>query len=471
MNAATPPERARVGLVEDDPVMGGSLVQRLRLEGWDVAWWRTGREALAAMPSEAAGLDLVICDIRLPDISGERLFEQVARHPGMPPFLFVTGFAEIDQAVRLMRAGAVDFMTKPFAMEDFLNRIETHRRNARSGLGMKDYVLGRSPAIQHAEDLIHRYAAHDLPVLVTGETGSGKEVAARLLHQASSRAEQPFVAVNCAAIPADLLESEIFGHEKGAFTGAHRARRGLFREAHGGTIFLDEVGELSPQVQVMLLRVLQERTLRRVGGERSITVDVRVLAATHRDLAQRVREGLFREDLYYRLSGVALHVPPLRERTADLPAMIRTFLAEATTGSERRPPAVDAEVLRVLARYPWPGNVRQLRSEVARWTVFCDEVVTVADLSPELLGEAASPSSARSVVAAQPSQPALEPLAAVLERAERAAIEAAYQRLSGNLSRCAQTLGIGRNTLKRKLRAWGHLPTRAKAARSRRSAP
>ncbi len=351
------------------------------------------------------------------------------------------------------------------ALRAEVTRLRAERQSQRSP------IAAQSEAMRALLKRLPRVAASELPVLILGETGAGKELVARALHEASARAAGPFVAENCGALAESVLASELFGHEAAAFTGAHKAHRGLFEQAHGGTIFLDEVGELSPQVQVMLLRVLQERTLRRVGGERSIAVDVRVLAATHRDLAQRVRDGHFREDLYYRLSGVALHVPPLRERTADLPAMIRTFLAEAQSGSGRRPPSVDAEVLRVLARYPWPGNVRQLRSEVARWTVFCDDEVTVADLSPELLGEAWTPLPARPAVAAQPSQPALEPLAAVLERAERAAIEAAYQRLSGNLSRCAQTLGIGRNTLKRKLRAWGHLPARAKTARPRRSTP
>ena len=177
MSAAMPLERARAGLVEDDPVMGGSIVQRLELEGWDVTWWQTGREAVTGLGRVAGSLDLVICDIRLPDMSGEAVFEEMTRQPDTPPFLFVTGFAEIDQAVRLMRCGAVDFMTKPFAMDDFLKRIESGRRSNRSGIRLKDYVLGQSPAIQHAEDLIHRYAAHDLPVLITGETGSGKEVA------------------------------------------------------------------------------------------------------------------------------------------------------------------------------------------------------------------------------------------------------------------------------------------------------
>ncbi len=238
------PDRARIGLVEDDPVMGGSIVQRLELEGWQVTWWQSGREAIGAIPAAAHALDLVICDIRLPDVSGETVFNELARQPNTPPFLFVTGYGEVDQAVRLMRSGAVDFMTKPFEMDEFLKRIESGRRTTSSGVRLKGYYLGESPAIQHAEDLIHRYAGHDLPVLITGETGSGKEVAARLLHQISSRAAEPFVAVNCAAIPAELLESEIFGHEKGAFTGAQQRHLGYAERAGKGTLFLDEIGDM-----------------------------------------------------------------------------------------------------------------------------------------------------------------------------------------------------------------------------------
>ena len=236
------PDRARIGLVEDDPVMGGSIVQRLELEGWQVTWWQSGKEAIGAIPAAAHVLDLVICDIRLPDVSGETVFNELARQANAPPFMFVTGYGEVDQAVRLMRAGAVDFMTKPFEMDEFLKRIESGRRSTNSGARLKGYCLGESQLIQRTEDLLHRYAAHDLPVLFTGETGSGKEVAARLMHQISARAAEPFVAVNCAAIPSDLLESEIFGHEKGAFTGAQQRHLGYAERAGKGILFLDEIG-------------------------------------------------------------------------------------------------------------------------------------------------------------------------------------------------------------------------------------
>ncbi|HUG62436.1 MAG TPA: sigma 54-interacting transcriptional regulator, partial [Methylomirabilota bacterium] len=242
-----PRDAVRIGLVEDDDVMGGSIVQRIELEGGTISWWKSGRQAVEAVAATSGSFDIVICDIRLPDMTGETVFRELAGRHDTPPFVFVTGFGDIDQAVRLMRAGAADFMTKPFVMDDFLRRIETHRRRAIANA--PDYVLGTSRQIRDAEDLLRRYAGHDLPVFITGETGSGKEVAARLLHGLSQRASAPFMAVNCAAIPADLLESEIFGHEKGAFTGAQQRHLGDAERAGNGTLVLDEIGDMPPALQ------------------------------------------------------------------------------------------------------------------------------------------------------------------------------------------------------------------------------
>ncbi|RUY34604.1 sigma-54-dependent Fis family transcriptional regulator, partial [Mesorhizobium sp. M7A.F.Ca.US.001.04.1.1] len=294
------PDPARIGLVEDDPVMGGSIVQRLELEGWSVTWWQSGRDAISGIEGLSDTLDLVICDIRLPDISGEVVFSELANLPNSPPFLFVTGHGEIDQAVRLMRSGAVDFMTKPFAMDDFLRRIDAGRRTTHSQLRLKGYFLGESPAIRHAEDLLRRYAGHDLPVLITGETGSGKEVAARLLHEVSPRRAEPFIAVNCAAIPAELLESELFGHEKGAFTGAQQRHLGYAERAGKGTLFLDEIGDMPVPLQAKLLGLIENGSFNRVGGETPCTFRARVVSATHRDLEKRGGPSSFREDLYFR---------------------------------------------------------------------------------------------------------------------------------------------------------------------------
>lgn len=441
MSAAMPLERARAGLVEDDPVMGGSIVQRLELEGWDVTWWQTGREAVTGLGRVAGSLDLVICDIRLPDMSGEAVFEEMTRQPDTPPFLFVTGFAEIDQAVRLMRCGAVDFMTKPFAMDDFLKRIESGRRSNRSGIRLKDYVLGQSPAIQHAEDLIHRYAAHDLPVLITGETGSGKEVAARLLHQISARAEQPFVAVNCAAIPADLLESEIFGHEKGAFTGAHQRHLGYAERARGGTLFLDEIGDMPTTLQAKLLRLIENESFTRLGGETAVPFRARIVAATHRALEPGQKSG-FREDLYFRLAVLPVDIPPLRLRPEDIVWLLDRFLENATARSDARIRGFSALTEEAALAHPWPGNVRELRNRVDRAVALtASEWIMPGDLFPDRPGN-------------EP-RPGFLPLADVRDAAERRQIERALEQTDGQVIKAAELLGIGRSTLWEKMTRLG----------------
>jgi DNA-binding NtrC family response regulator len=312
-------------------------------------------------------------------------------------------------------------------------------------------LIAGSEPMRALLDRVVRVAPSDLPVLVLGETGSGKELVARAIHDGGPRAAGPFIAENCGAIADSVLASELFGHEAAAFTGATARHRGLFEQASGGTIFLDEIGELPPQVQAMLLRVLQERTVRRVGGEQAVKVDVRVIAATHRDLEQMVRAGTFREDLYYRLRGATLIVPPLRERIGDLPAMIDAFLREATIGGRARKLPVRPEAMRLLAAYAWPGNVRELRSEVHRWAVFCDHEVTPADLAPEIRGSAA----ARPARHAGAPAKVHETLEAAVRDAEQRAIAAALAAHGGNLSRTARQLGIERNTLKRKLAALG----------------
>jgi DNA-binding NtrC family response regulator len=318
-------------------------------------------------------------------------------------------------------------------------------------------LIAGSEAMRDLMARVVRVAQSDLPVLVLGETGSGKELVARAIHDGSQRAAGPLVAENCGALAESVLASELFGHEAHAFTGANARHRGLFEQAHGGTIFLDEVGELPSQVQAMLLRVLEEGVLRRVGGEKSIKVDVRVLAATHRDLVKMVRDGAFREDLYYRLRGATLLVPPLRERVSDIPAMVKTFLQEASVGRRARSLSVTPSAMRQLAAYAWPGNVRELRSEVHRWAVFCDQQVEVEDLAPEICRVddhlQTPPRKIGRGVTATPVTPTT--LDEVVRDAERQAIETVLRAHSGNLLQTAKTLGIERNTLKRKLHAFG----------------
>ena len=346
------------------------------------------------------------------------------------------------------------------------------------------HLVGDSPPMRELAQRIARVAPSDLPVLVCGETGTGKELVARALHDASARSSGPFMAENCGAFAESVLASELFGHEAGAFTGAQRRRRGLFELAHGGTLFLDEIAELSVQAQVTLLRVLQEGTLRRVGAEATTRVDVRVVAATHRDLAEMVRNGRFREDLYYRLRGIRLDLPPLRARIGDLEALVRHFLVEAG----RSQLTITRSAWRALRNHAWPGNVRELRAEVLRWTVLCDRTVDVDDLADEIRsGGAAQDVPAQvDVDAGQPGaasagtdEPArapapvldhadhdggadhaaggalIRPLAEVVAAAERRAIEAALTACGHNLSQTARMLDIDRNTLKRKLAQLG----------------
>ncbi|MEQ1572468.1 MAG: sigma 54-interacting transcriptional regulator [Myxococcota bacterium] len=321
------------------------------------------------------------------------------------------------------------------ALREEVVRLRAEAGASRTGL------VGDSPPMRELRARLARVAPTEVPVLVHGETGTGKELVARAVHAGSRRASSPFVACNAGSLDDGLSSSELFGHEAGAFTGAASRRRGLFELAHGGTLFLDEVGDLSPRVQVGLLRALQEGEIRRLGGESAVRVDVRVVAATHRDLRAAVRAGAFREDLYYRLCGATLTAPPLRDRPEDLPALVARFLDEAgRPGLPVRADAWDAAL-----RYRWPGNVRELRAEVVRWTVFADREVTRATLSPELAGAGAPSTGAIGVGT----------LAGAVEAAERAAVAAAWASTGGNVAATARVLDVDRNTVKRKLRAHG----------------
>jgi len=315
-------------------------------------------------------------------------------------------------------------------------------------------LVGHSESMRLLHSRIARVAATDVPILVLGETGTGKELVARAIHESSGRARGPFLAENCGVFTEGVLQSELFGHEAGAFTGAAGRRRGVFEQASGGTLLLDEVGELAPRVQASLLRVLQEGTLRRVGGEGKIQVDVRVVAATHRDLAAMVAAGSFREDLYYRLRGATIELPPLRDRPLDLEPLVETFLEEVRGRRGGRALTVTREALRALGAYAWPGNVRELRAEVLRWGVFCDDRVDFDDLAPEIRAPSRQ-APASPVAMADAPEDAPRSLEEVVRAAEVAAITAALQRHDGNLAQTARALSIDRNTLKRKLSLYG----------------
>ncbi|GAB4392135.1 MAG: sigma-54 dependent transcriptional regulator [Kiloniellaceae bacterium] len=431
----------RIGVVEDDPVMGESLQQRLVLEGCAVDWWTTGREAIAGLRRQDH--DLVICDIRLPDMDGGALFRETVREENAPPFFFITAHGEIDQAVALMRAGAGDYLTKPFAMDDFLARVRT-LLGRKERLDDAEATLGVSDAMRGVERLLRRVADLDSALLITGETGSGKEVCARFVHQASPAAQQPFMAVNCAAIPDDLLESELFGHEKGAFTGAQGRHLGYAERAKQGVLFLDEVGEMPLPLQTKLLRLLEERSFHRVGGERPLPFQARLVCATNQDLEAAVRRGSFREDLFFRINVIPVAVPPLRERQADIPVLLHRFVAEFSGLMNREVEGVSALAEEACMAHDWPGNVRELRNRVERAVALARGTwIMPGDLFPEVGrwqedagGEVAS-------------------LAEVRDAAERRQIQRALKATGGQVMRAAELLSVSRTTLWEKMRRLG----------------
>jgi two-component system, NtrC family, response regulator AtoC len=334
------------------------------------------------------------------------------------------------------------------AMRDELERLRAVTAAPKSAL------LGESAALVDLRSKVARIAASDTSVLILGETGTGKELAAREIHTRSARSKGPFIAENCSVFAEGVLSSELFGHEAGAFTGALKRRRGLFEQAHGGTLFLDEIGELSPRVQAALLRVLQEGTLRRVGAENSVEVDVRIVAATHRDLQSMVRRGEFREDLFYRLRGATIEMPPLRARPGDVELLVENFLSEQRGKKGARRLRVTREAMRILTQYAWPGNVRELRAEVLRWGIFCDEVVHVSDLAAEIR-HGPSPVSNGSPGQSKPPPENPPTLRECVEATEREALARTLAAEKNNLSRTAKVLDIDRNTLKRKMKALG----------------
>jgi DNA-binding NtrC family response regulator len=354
-------------LIEDDPIMGESISHRFELENFQCDWFKT---ALAAQPHIGkTDYAVIISDIRLPDMSGAELFFQMQDEGRtLPPTIFITGFGNISDAVELLKSGATDYITKPFDLDVLVEKVRAVCRQRLPATEDTPPVLGISSVMRSLEHTLCRVATRETTVLITGESGVGKEHAARFLHEcAFGDMEKPFIAVNCGAIPEGLMEAELFGYEKGAFTGALRMRRGVFEQANGGTLFLDEIGDMPPNMQVRLLRVIQERTVTRVGGETSIPLDLRLVCATHRDLKQMVAGGDFREDLYYRINVVHIHIPPLRERREDILWFARKFLNEYAPEKSDHYLLPSAE--QQLLQYDWPGNLRELHHSIERATV------------------------------------------------------------------------------------------------------
>jgi two-component system response regulator HydG len=450
-DAAPDAQRGNVLVVDDQRNMRATTAILLRQAGHSVEEAESGAAALQRIQQEA--FDVVLTDLRMPGLDGLEVLRAVREHAPDTQVIVMTAYGTVDSAVEAMRRGALDYVSKPFKEDELLLRIgrAVEQRRMRGNMHLfadefrrrygLEHIVGTSPAIRVVLDRVQRVAPTEATVLLTGESGTGKELVARALHASSRRSDGPFVPVNCAAITETLLESELFGHARGAFTGATKARRGLFEEAHGGTLFIDEVGETSPGFQAKLLRALQDGEIRRVGESAPVQVDVRVVAATNQDLRRAIAEKRFREDLFYRLAVVPLRIPPLRERRADVPLLAAHFLARAArSGAPRRTLAPDA-VAR-LVEHDWPGNVRELENVIAQAAALSPAAeIRAVDL--ELPGRAS------------PAGGGARTLAAAIEDAERAAIEAALARHGGDLPAVARELGVSGTTLWRKMKRLG----------------
>ncbi len=388
-------------IIEDNPDEALLLQAVLQEGGYHVEIAYDGVEGIEKL--ENSFFDVVITDLFMPKMDGLEVLEYVVENNPETICIIITGKGTIKKAVEAIKKGAYDFLTKPYRHDEITlvieKALETRRlRRENEYLRRKLWqewgygeIIGKSRAMRQVFSLIEKVADTDSTILILGESGTGKELVARAIHQASHRREGPFIPVNCGAIPEELLESELFGHEKGAFTGAIKTRVGRFELAHGGTIFLDEVSEMSPKLQVKLLRVLQERTFERVGGTRSIQVDIRVIAATNRDLEKEVREGRFREDLYYRLNVIPIKLPPLRERREDIPLLIEHFLKRFAKRKNREVMSISKEALECLMRHDWPGNVRELENVIERMVILSNgETLTLEDVPEYILGQAGS---------------------------------------------------------------------------------
>ncbi len=426
-----------VVLIEDDAVLGGALQHRLGLEGFAPLWARNIAEGEAMLRRGAAPL-CVLCDMRLPDGSGEELLLRLLPHLGRTPVIAMTAFGGVDQAVRLIRAGADDYLLKPFAVDVVIAKLRALSPPVEAAGAPLD-AGWRSPPMQALDAALRRLAAAAATVLLLGESGAGKEVAARRLHALGPRASAPFVALNCAAIPRDLLESEVFGHERGAFTGAHERRVGAAERAAEGTLLLDEVAELDLNLQAKLLRLLEDRRFARVGGGQELELRARVVAATNADLAGRVAEGRFRSDLYWRLAVVELPVPPLRERTEDVVDLADAFLRQAARDGVRAGLAFAPVAAAALRAHPWPGNVRELRNRVERAALLGEgPQIGVHELFPEKA----------------PVAPAVT-LAEARDAAERTHIRRVLAGCGGRIGDAARMLDVSRTTLWERMRRLG----------------
>lgn len=445
---------AHILVVDDEINIRGALVTMLEKKGHQVRGVATAEEGLAQL--EGFPAELVITDLRMPGLGGMELLRRLKDRWPDTEVMVMTAYGSIDTAVEAMRCGAYDYLTKPIDRERFpivvakaLERhaLATENKQLRDRLETRtrfDYMVGESEPMQRVYNLVEMVADSDVTVLLTGESGTGKELISRAIHHKSSRADGPFITMNCGALPDNLFESELFGYEKGAFTGAMATKMGRFELADGGTLLLDEVGELSLKSQVDFLRVLETKEFRRLGGTKLLHVDTRIIAATNRNLEEAVKQGNFREDLYYRLNVVPIHLPPLRDRSDDIPLLVDRFLTECAAQHHREPKDVSQEAMRLLRLYGWPGNIRQLRNLMERL------VVTVKDamIQPEHLPEEvqASKEDARTMVVT---------LGTSLGQVEREVIQRTLTEITDHREKAAKLLGISTRALQYKIKEYG----------------
>jgi len=460
--------RESILVVDDEVGVRSSLAGILGDEGYLVESVDSGEACLAALES-GRRYDLMLLDVWLPKMDGLETLSRVRALDPELPVVVISGHGSIEAAVKAVRLGARDFVEKPLSLEKTLlvvknalrqQRLEVENRALKEQVEHRWVMVGDSAALRVLRADIAQAAPSNGRVLIFGENGTGKELVARNIHFQSLRAQGPFVEVNCAAIPEELIESELFGHTRGAFTGALTAKKGKFELADGGTLFLDEVGDMALRTQAKVLRVLQEQTVEPVGGTASITVDVRVIAATNKTLEEEIRQGRFREDLYFRLNVIPFHVPPLRERREDIAALARHFIAEISGEYGRRPKELAPEALDLLAGLPWPGNVRELRNIIERLVIMTpgDRIEARHLPAPLLAGAGAAPD-----VAAGPARGPLEDfpsLADAREDFEKRYIWKKYQESGGNMSRTAEALQVERSNLYRKMKGYGLLASR-----------
>ncbi|MGD0016457.1 MAG: sigma-54 dependent transcriptional regulator [Verrucomicrobiia bacterium] len=443
-------------LIVDDERNTREGLQRALQERYDVMLAEDGQAAQRTL--ESAGIDVLLTDLRMPGIDGMALLRRAQTLENPPVCIMMTAYGSIDGAVEAMQAGAYHYVAKPLNLDEVelviqraLNsrRIETENVNLHAQLDRRfglDNLIGESPSMLRVFETVQQVAPSRATVLITGETGTGKELIAQAIHNLSPRKNGPFVAVHAAALPSTLLESELFGHEKGAFTGAVERRTGRFELADGGTLFFDEVSELEPALQVKLLRVLEERAFERVGGQKTIETDVRLIAATNRDLKKLISDGKFRDDLFYRLSVVTVSLPPLRERRDDIPLLVKAFLDEFNNENSKSVREISPEAMNVLLAYDWPGNVRELRNAVEQMVVLARaERLTLRDVPVAVRGAA----DLTKISAVRPG------MTMTVEEAEKQLIIQALKETDGNRTHAAQKIGISRRTLHRKLKEYG----------------